>query len=171
VTAVSDEPGLGATSGEDEATAFAPFRPRRGRRVALASALVSVLTFGIIAVFLPDPAHGGNWQVGDKIFFAGVGLAIALMLWRFAAIRAVPTRAGLRVRNLMLTRTVEWGEIVDLRFSGGDPWVVVELDDTDTLAVMAIQKSDGDFGRAEARRLAALVQALGSPANSPADGI
>jgi hypothetical protein len=43
----------------------------------------------------------------------------------------------------------------------------VELDDTDTLAVMAIQKADGAFGRAEASRLAALIQALGPTADSP----
>ena len=35
------------------------------------------------------------------------------------------------------------------------------LDDTDTLAVMAIQRADGDASTAEASRLQALVQALG----------
>ena len=79
----------------------------------------------------------------------------------------MPTRQGLTVRNLVLTRTVSWDSVVDLRFSGGDPWVTIELDDTDTLAVMAIQKADGVFARAEASRLAALIQALGPSANSP----
>jgi hypothetical protein len=32
---------------------------------------------------------------------------------------------------------------------------------------MAVQKADGAFGRAEASRLAALVQALGPSAQSP----
>ena len=71
------------------------------------------------------------------------------------------------MRNLFTTRTVSWQEIVDVRFSGGDPWVTIALSDTDTLAVMAIQKADSDFGRAEAGRLAALVQALGPSATSP----
>jgi hypothetical protein len=43
-------------------------------------------------------------------------------------------------------------------FGGGAPWVSVDLDDTDTVAVMAIQKADGAFGQAEAARLSALVQ-------------
>ena len=80
---------------------------------------------------------------------------------------AIPTREALTVRNLFTTRTVSWQSVVDVRFSGGDPWVTLELDDTDTLAVMAVQKADGAYGRTEASRLAALVQALGPSAQSP----
>ena len=150
-----------------ERAAFAAFRPRRGRAVALAAAVGSVVVFGVIALFLPGPAEAGNWRVGDRLFFAGLGVAMAWLLWRYASIRAVPTRDDLTVRNLFTTRTVSWQAIVDVRFSGGDPWVSIELDDTDTVAVMAIQKADGGFARAEASRLAALVQALGPTAPSP----
>ncbi len=151
----------------DEATAFAAFLPRRGRAVALGFAAATLLLFGLIAVFLPGPAEGGTWRTGDKVFFAGVGVAIAFLLWRFASIRAVPTREGITVRNLITTRVVSWQAIVDVRFGGGDPWVTIELDDTDTLAIMAIQKADAEYGRSEASRLAALVQALGPSAKSP----
>ena len=151
----------------DDPAAFAPFRPRRGRTVALTAAALSLLVFGVVALFLPGPAEAGNWKVGDRVFFAGLGVAIAWLLWRYASIRATPTREDLTVRNLFTTRTVSWRAIRDLRFSGGDPWLTLELDDTDSLAVMAIQKADAGFGRAEASRLAALVQALGPPAVSP----
>ena len=151
----------------DEHTAFAPFHPRRGRTVALAAAVLSVVVFGVIALFLPGPAQAGNWQVGDRVFFAGLGVGMALLLWRYASIRAVPTRETLTVRNLFTTRVVSWQSMIDLHFGGGDPWLSIDLDDTDVLAVMAIQKADGDFARAEARRLVALVQALGPSAASP----
>jgi MFS family permease len=151
----------------DEATAFAPFVPRRGRAVALGFAGATLVLFGLIAVFLPSPAQGGTWRAGDKVFFAGVGVAIAFLLWRFASIRATPTRDAITVRNLVTTRVVPWRSIVDVRFGGGDPWLTVELDDTDTLAVMAIQKADAEYGRSEASRLAALVQALGPSPKSP----
>ena len=151
----------------DEATAFAVFAPRRGRTVALGFVVATLLLFGLIAVLLPGPDEGGTWRTGDKIFFAGVGVAIAFLLWRFASIRATPTREGITVRNLVTTRVVPWRSIVDVRFGGGDPWVTVELDDTDTLAIMAIQKADAEHGRSEASRLAALVQALGPSAKSP----
>ena len=165
MTAVT--PAGRAPSDADEQAAFAVFRPRRGRTVAYAFAAATLVIFGVIAVLLPGPAEGGTWRTGDKVFFAGVGVAIALLLWRFASISAVPTRDSLTVRNLFTTRTVSWQEIVDVRVSGGDTWVTIALSDTDTLAVMAIQKADADFGRAEAGRLAALVQALGPSATSP----
>ena len=153
--------------GSDEQAAFAPFRPRRGRVVAIASAVATLVLFAVVAVVLPGPAEGGNWRAGDRLFFAGVGVAMALVLWRFASIRAVPTRESLTIRNLFLTRTVSWREVLDVRFVEGDPWVTIELTDTDTVAVMAIQKADAGFGRAEAGRLAALVQALGPSVPSP----
>lgn len=157
----------GRAASADEQAAFAVFRARRGRSVAYAFAAATLVVFGVIALLLPGPAQGGTWRTGDRIFFAAVGVAIAVLLWRFASIRAVPTRDSLTVRNLFTTRTVAWREIVDVRFSGGDPWVTIALSDTDTVAVMAIQKADSGFGRAEAGRLAALVQALGPSATSP----
>jgi MFS family permease len=151
----------------DEQAAFAPFRPRRGRVVAYTAALVSLVLFGVIALVLPSPAQGGEWRAGDRVFFAAVGVAIAFLLWRFGSIRAVPTRESLTIRNLLVTRTVSWRDIAEVRFEGGDPWVTVELVDTETIAVMAVQKADAEFGRAEAGRLAALVQALGPTPPSP----
>jgi hypothetical protein len=41
--------------------------------------------------------------------------------------------------------------------------VSIDLDDTDTVAIMAIQKADGAFGQAEAARLSALVQVHSRP--------
>ena len=151
----------------DEQAAFAVFRPRRGRSVSYAFGVLTLVVFGVIAVLLPGPDQGGTWRVGDKIFFAAVGVAIALLLWRFASIHAIPTRESLTVRNLLTTRTLSWQDVLDVRFAGGDPWVTLQLSDTDTLAVMAIQRADADFARAEAGRLAALVQALGPSAASP----
>ena len=87
--------------------------------------------------------------------------SIAFLAWRYASIRAVPSRAGLVVRNLVLTRTLEWPEVVGIQFGGGEPWVTLDLEDGDTVAVMAIQKADGPLAGREASRLAALVQAFG----------
>ena len=99
-----------------------------------------MVVFGLIAVLLPGLDAGGQWRLGDRLFFAGVGLSIAALLWRYATIRAIPTRESLTIRNLFTTRTVPWLSVVDLRFGGGDPWVTIELDDTDTVAVMACRR-------------------------------
>ena len=146
-----------------KANPYAVFRPRRGRRVALVAAVLSVVIFTIGAISLPgkDVLYGG-WGFGDRMLLVGCGLGVAALMWRYATIRAVPTRDGLTVRNLILTRRLEWAQIVRVQFGGGAPWVSLDLDDTDTVAVMAIQKADGAFGQAEAGRLSALVQVHGS---------
>jgi hypothetical protein len=144
---------------------LAPFRPRRGRVVALAVVWASLLLFGLIAVIMPE--QDGRWGVPDRIMLFGLGVVIAALAWRYASINATPSREGLRVRNLVLTRTLEWPEIVGIQFGGGEPWVSLDLLDGDTLAVMAIQKADGEVAGREASRLAALVQAFGESREAP----
>ena len=132
----------------------APFRPRRGRVLPLVMAGVAVVVCTVVAIGM---GAGGVWQVGDQLALVGLGLALAAFLGRYASIKAVPDDAGLTVRNLMLTRTVTWDEIIEVRFPDGAPWVTVELDDGDELAVMAIQRADGHVARDEALRLARMV--------------
>jgi hypothetical protein len=143
---------------------YAVFRPRRGRRVAMTMAVLCLLIFTVGAISLPevDPLHGG-WDLVDRLVVVLCGVVVAAALWRYASIRAVPSPQGLVIRNLIMTRRLEWAQIVRVQFGGGAPWVSVDLDDTDTVAVMAIQKADGAPGRAEAARLSALVQVHGRP--------
>ena len=148
---------------------LAPFRPRRGRVVALGVAWASLAVFGAIAVVMPAQADG-RWGLGDRLMFFGLGVVVAFVAWRYASIVAVPSRQGIVVRNLVLTRTLEWPEIVRVQFGGGEPWVSLDLEDGDTVAVMAIQKADGDVSGKEASRLAALVQAFGETAEPGASG-
>jgi Bacterial PH domain len=131
----------------------APFRPRRGRVLPLVLAGVAVVVCTVVAIGM----GAGGWRVGDQLALVGLGLALAAFLGRYASIKAVPDDAGITVRNLLLTRTVTWDEIIEVRFPDGAPWVTLELDDADELAVMAIQRADGRLGRDEAVRLARLV--------------
>jgi hypothetical protein len=133
----------------------APFRPRRGRVLPLAMAAVAVVVCTVVALGM---GAAGEWAVGDQLALVGLGLGIAAFLGRYASIRAVPDAAGLTVRNLMLTRRVSWDEVLEVRFPDGAPWVTLELDDTDELAVMAIQRADGRLARDEALRLARIVE-------------
>ena len=136
------------------ADAPAPFRPRRGRILPLVLATIAVVVCTIVAIGM---GAAGEWQVGDQLALVGLGLALAAFLGRYASIKAVPDAIGLTVRNLMLTRTVAWDEVIEVRFPDGAPWVTLELDDGDELAVMAIQRADGRLARDEARRLARIV--------------
>lgn len=136
----------------------APFRSRRGRTMATVMALASVVLFTVLAVTVAGVAEGG-WVVADRVMMAVIGLALAAALWRWASISAVPDETGLTVRNLVGRRHIPWGDIDDVTFAEGDPWATLHLRDTETVAVMAIQRADGASSRDEARRLAGLIAA------------
>lgn len=149
--------GAAASSPTD---ALAPFRPRRGRFVAQCAMWGSLVVFGAIALIIPAQV-GGLWGVADRVMFFALGVVIAMLAWRYTVISATPSREHLVVRNLIVSRTVQWSQIVGIQFGGGEPWVTLDLDDSDTLAVMAIQKADGPAAQQQASRLAALIQAFG----------
>jgi hypothetical protein len=121
--------------------------------VAVSVGVMSVLLFGGLAAAVPSAG------APDRVAIAAFGLAIAWFMWRYATLAAVPSPERLLVRNLLTTRSLEWAEVVEVHLVVGAPWVTLDLDDGDTLAVMAIQKADGEYGRSEAARLAALVAA------------
>lgn len=128
-----------------------PFRPRLARLVTLAIALLVLVLTGVLVAVMP----GLGWL--DRAGFVVVGLAIAWFCWRQASVVARPDDDGLTVRNLLLSRRLAWAEVVSVRFGQGRPWVQLDLADGDTLAVMAIQRADGEAAAREARRLATLV--------------
>lgn len=134
------------------------FRPRFARWVTTVLAVVVAVATVLLLVLLPGVGLAG-YTVADRAGIGLVGLAIVWFCWRQATVSATPTPAGLRVRNLATTRTVAWAEIVWVRFGEGRPWVQLDLDDGDTLAVMGVQRSDGERARREAKRLATLVAA------------
>ncbi|NYJ74488.1 PH domain-containing protein [Allobranchiibius huperziae] len=136
---------------------YAVFRPRRSRVVATAAAVACVIAFAIVGLTVPRGGVTG-WAGIDSVMLTLFGVLIAAFLMRYALVRAVPTERGLQVRNLLSTRTIEWVQVVNVQFGGGQPWLVLELDDTEHLAVMAVQRSDGPHAQAEAGRMAALVQ-------------
>lgn len=134
----------------------APFRARRARWVAYPLAAAILVLLGVVAVQLPTTGEGA-FGLGDRLALAGTGLLIAYVIHRLASVRAVPGPDGLVVRNVFLTTRLEWAQIVGVRFGGGNPWVTLDLDDGETLAVMGIQRADGEFAVAQSRRLATLV--------------
>lgn len=136
---------------------YAPFRPRRGRAVAMVMATLSVVVFTGVALLAPTPAEGGTFAVGDRVMMVALGVAIAAFLWRYTAIKAEPDERGIRIRNLLLSRRVEWADVDAVRFHGGAAWPVLALHDGDEVAVMAVQKADGGSASSEATRLASLL--------------
>ena len=135
----------------------APFRPRLARVVTLVVAVVVLVLVGVLVLTMPGLAP---LDQGGFVLF---GLAVAWFCWRQASVRAVPDATGLVVRNLVVTTHVTWAQIVSVRFGQGRPWVQLDLADGETLAVMGVQRADGAYAEAEARRLATLVARRSGP--------
>jgi uncharacterized membrane protein YuzA (DUF378 family) len=148
-------------SGALDERAYRPFRPIKARRVAWALAIVGLVVLTVIGLIIEDA------PMLVRLAFIATGLAVAWFMSLQARVRAVPSESGLVVRNLFLGRTLEWAEIIAVRFGADRAWVQLDLADGDTLAVMAIQRADGDYAEKEARRLATLVE-YGSRTADPA---
>lgn len=135
---------------------YATFRPRFARAVTL-GLMVLVLGFtAALVIALPSIGPEGR-ALGDRVAMGLFGLGIAWFCWRQASVQARVDPDGVTVRNLLLTRRLTWAEIVSVRFGQGRPWVQLDLSDGDTLAVMGVQRSDGAYADAQARRFATLV--------------
>lgn len=135
---------------------YRPFRPRAARWVSTVVAGIYVVVLLGMAFVVPSYATVTvAWL--DRFGFALVAAGGAWLLLRHAGVRADPDPEGLTVRNLVTTRAVTWPEVVSVRFGQGHPWVQLDLANGETLAVMGVQRSDGAFAVAEARRLATLV--------------
>lgn len=152
---------MSETLDAQRAELHAPFRSRRGRLVGWIAAAGQGVVLLAAAALLP---WSGPNTVGwyDRLGFIVVAALIGYGLHRLASVSAIPSETGLVVRNVLLTRRLDWAELVGIHFGSGDPWVLLDVSDGDSLAVMAIQRADGTFAASEAKRLATLM-ALHAP--------
>jgi hypothetical protein len=119
--------------------------PRRLRRICRALAVVVVLVFGGVTLLLPrgNNAVEAFGPVDQAAFFA-IGLIIAggvLVLTRF---RVRADERGVWVRNSLGERFFPWQLVVAVNLPVGATWAQLELHDDETVALMAVQTSDGD---------------------------
>ncbi|MGC5616880.1 PH domain-containing protein [Georgenia sp. Z1491] len=99
-----------------------------------------------------------HWDLTDQLLTALLALIIVGVLERQARVAALPDEAGLTVRNFLSGRRVEWAEILGVEYGEHRPWANLDLADSSTLAVMAVQRSDGRRATVAAARLSTLVE-------------
>ena len=131
-------------------------RPRRARQVIYPVAAVVVAALAIGAMVAPSTGPM-PFAVLDRIALVVLGLVIAAGLHRLAAVRVVAGPAGIEVVNIVRRTRLAWAQVVSVRLSRDDPWVMLDLSDGESLPAMGIQQADGAYGVEQARRLARLV--------------
>ncbi len=139
--------------GSDPDALYAPFRSRATRIVSIV-VIVAIVAGWVVFVLLTNrfDQPPRNFQIST----AALALVFCVFLHLVGSVAAFPSRDGLRVRNILGTRWLDWEQIVSVRFGERD-WVQLDLSDGRVLSVLAIQQVDGERARAAARRLATLV--------------
>lgn len=131
-------------------TASRTFRPRATLMVCVA--LAAAFVGGAVLVMVMLDRTPGNDAVdgAPAIAPAVVVLVVAGLLGR---VRARADDAGLDVRNPFRRRRLAWAQIVAVRLGRNDPWVLLDLTDGTSCAVMAVQAADGARARRDAQWL------------------
>jgi Bacterial PH domain len=132
------------------------FRPRRARVIVYVLAVAMLVTLVWIAFALPS---GGEHRWGNESRASLVLLAVlfCLPLHRLAAVRVVTDDAGVTVVNVVRRHRLAWAQIVGVRLSQDDPWLVLDLDDGEALQAMGVARSEGVAAQRAARDFARLV--------------
>jgi Bacterial PH domain len=132
------------------------FRPRRARVIVYVLAVAMLVTLVWIAFALPS---GGEHRWGNESRASLVLLAVlfCVPLHRLAAVRVVTDDTGVTVVNVVRRHRLAWAQIVGVRLSQDDPWLVLDLDDGEAMQAMGVARSEGAAAKRAARDFARLV--------------
>ena len=120
-------------------------RPRRLRVVCRAATAVLLAVFGLVAYLLPRGSAGGEqFGVADQVAFFLIGVLLGGVVLRFTRVRVVADEHGVRVRNYVGDTFVPWQVVAGVRMDDGSPWASLDLQDDDTVALLAVQANDGE---------------------------
>lgn len=132
------------------------FRPVRARRVIYFCVGLVALAFLGGNLLLPSSGRG-SWGLGSRIALGALGALVVCFLHRLASVRVVADETGATVVNIARRRRLDWAQIVGVRLSADDPWLMLDLSDGEPLAAMGVQKSEGARAQRQAQEFARLV--------------
>jgi hypothetical protein len=135
-------------------------RPRRIRRVCWILAPIVALVFVVLATLLKGSTGGdssGVFQPSDQIAMIILGLLAAGAILIFTRPKVIADTQHIVVQNVFGRHDVPWEVVRGIVFERGNPWVSLELEDDEVLAVMAVQAADKDYAVAGVRALRSLL--------------
>ena len=120
-------------------------RPRRLVLVGRAAALLVVVVFGVLALLLPrGEVDGVAFGAADQTAFFLLGCLIAAVPLGFTRVRVSADDRGVWVRNGLGEKFLPWAVVVSVEMPEGAPWAHLELQDDETVALLAVQSNDGE---------------------------
>jgi hypothetical protein len=125
------------------------YRPRRVRIACAIGAACIFVLFTIIGVALTN----ATFKPGDKYAMIGLGVVFAAGILLIARPRVQADAEGITVRNIIGGYRLPWAAIRQVRFDRGQPWLYLELENDDAVAVLAVQAVDKELAVAVVRNL------------------
>ncbi|WP_373311851.1 PH domain-containing protein [Catellatospora chokoriensis] len=131
------------------------FRPQRTRKVCIAAAVVVVVLFAVIGTALTEVGEG-VFRKGDQYAMIGLGVVFALGIMAVARPRVEADADGVRVRNIIGGYELPWGAVRAINIERNQPWMSLELENDDTVSVLAVQAVDRAYALEAVQALRAL---------------
>lgn len=136
---MSDSAG-GATGSPPNVAA----RPHRLTWVCRGVALLVLVLFGLVAVGLGLGESPGRFRLTDQLAMFGIGVLIAGVVLLFTRSRIEADATGITVVNLLSTKRLPWQVVRGIRLDDRSSWAMLDLQDDETVALLAVQTGDGD---------------------------
>jgi phosphatidylserine synthase len=128
------------------------YRPRRVRVACAIGAASIFVLFTVIGLALTN----ATFKPGDKYAMIGLGVVFAAGILLIARPRVRADAEGVTVRNIIGGYRLPWVAVRQVRFDRGQPWLYLELENDDAVAVLAVQAVDKDLAVNVVRRLRSL---------------
>ena len=120
-------------------------RPRRLVLVCWSVAVLVIVVFGVLALLLPTgESESASFGLADQVAFFVLGLLLAAVPIAFTRVRVAADERGVWVRNGLGERFLPWAVVVGVHLPPGAPWAQLELQDDETVALLAVQANDGE---------------------------
>ncbi len=101
---------------------------------------------------------GGVFHGADQYTMVGLGVIGGLAALSMTRPAVWVGKAGLKVRNVASSYTLEWELVETVEFPPDASWAMVKLPDGDVVSILAIQSVDGQRAVAAMRKLRAAVE-------------
>jgi hypothetical protein len=143
-------------SGRPRASHRVVLRPRRARLVVYPAAAALFVVLVGVAFLMPSGGRHG-WGIGSRLAVVAFAAACVWFLHRLASVRVGTDESGATVVNILCRRRLEWSEVVGVRLSRDDAWMMLDISDGTSLAAMGVQRSEGGLAERQARDFARMV--------------
>lgn len=120
-------------------------RPRRLRVVCCLVAGLVLVAFAVLALLLPKgQSESASFGAVDQVAFFVIGCLVAAVPLAFTRVRVAADGRGVWVRNGLGEKFLPWEVVVGVSFVPGAPWATLELQDDESVALLAVQSNDGE---------------------------